>query len=185
MKNKKKLLQTGLLVVALTAFGGLAYVLPAAADPTQIQVTIEQDSPIITSVSPDSGPTEGGTEITITGDNFNNDINVIVGGRYCTNIVVISKTKLTCKTPAHDAGLVDITVITNVGSATLTGAFTYIAPILPPPLPPNTGLFRIGDKLVTSHEVIIVGILAVMVAMALILGLRHSHKSSKSSQKSR
>ena|GEM_PF-3674211 len=53
---------------------------------------------------------------------------VTVGGQPCTNVNVISDTQLTCTTPAHAPGTVDIQVITGAGTTTFANSFTYANP---------------------------------------------------------
>ncbi|MDR2064007.1 MAG: IPT/TIG domain-containing protein [Candidatus Nomurabacteria bacterium] len=89
--------------------------------------------PTITTVSPDSGSTAGGTPVTISGTNFiaNNTTSVsrvTVGGQNCTSLVVISATEITCTTPAGTAGLADVTVYSLGGNAVLAGSFLYAPP---------------------------------------------------------
>lgn len=97
----------------------------------------------VTAVNPSSGPTAGGTVISISGVNFNAGSTVTVGGNGCINVTVISTTTITCATPAHAAGVVDVTVNRRVsGSATATGAFTYTSS--PPPPPPSPTITRIA-----------------------------------------
>jgi uncharacterized delta-60 repeat protein len=95
-------------------------------------------APTITSVSPNSGPTAGGTTITITGTNFYAGISVEIGEVICTNISVISSTSLTCRTPSYlTATSVGVYVEnTDGGSATRSGVFTYLVTAPPPPPPP-------------------------------------------------
>ena len=84
-------------------------------------------TPTIESVTPSTGPTSGGTLITITGTNFTAGATVTVGGASATNVVVVNATTITAETPAHAAGTVDVTVtITGAGTATRTGAFEYL-----------------------------------------------------------
>ena len=87
-------------------------------------------NPTITTVSPSSGSTAGGTSITITGTGFAAGATVSVGGNACTSVVVVSATSITCTTPAGSAGAKDV-VVTNsdTGAATSTGGFTYVTPI--------------------------------------------------------
>lgn len=82
--------------------------------------------PTITSVSPTSGSTAGGTAITITGTGFVAGATVSVGGAACTGVTVVSATSITCSTPARSAGAKDV-VVTNAdtGAGLLAGAFTY------------------------------------------------------------
>ena len=84
---------------------------------------------IVSSISPSTGPTVGGTLITITGTNFETGAAVTVGGNACATPVVASANSITCTTPAGSAGAKDV-VVTNLDSATNTfsGGFTYLAP---------------------------------------------------------
>ncbi|MFM8305456.1 MAG: IPT/TIG domain-containing protein [Actinomycetota bacterium] len=83
----------------------------------------------ITLVSPSSGPTGGGTSITIDGSGFVSGATVRVGTSACTNVVFVDSTRITCDTPAGTTGVADVTVTNpDTLSATATGAFTYVAP---------------------------------------------------------
>ena len=81
-------------------------------------------------ISPNSGPTTGGTSVTITGTNLATTTGVVFGG---TPVPVVSTTAttVTAVTPLHALGTVDVTVNTPSGNSTLAGAFTFT----PPPLP--------------------------------------------------
>ena len=82
----------------------------------------------ITSVSPTSGSTLGGTSVTITGTSFTTGqapFAVTFGGVSATNVTRVDNTHLTCTTPAHAAGTVDVIVQDKNGTATLTNGFTY------------------------------------------------------------
>ena len=50
---------------------------------------------------------------------------VTFGGLGASNVVIVDATTITCDTPAHSAGPVDVTVTNSNGSATLPGGFTY------------------------------------------------------------
>src|SRR6185503_380715 len=92
-------------------------------------------APTLTAVSPTSGPTAGGTTITLTGTNFVSGATVRVGGTAATNVTFVSATQLTARTPAGTAGARDVQVTNPDGqSATRTGAFTYTAPSTVPTL---------------------------------------------------
>ena len=82
--------------------------------------------PAVTSVSPSSGPSAGGTVVTITGANFSGASAVKFGGASAIWFSVQSATSILAKSPA-DAGVVDVTVTTADGTSA-TGAvdlFTY------------------------------------------------------------
>lgn len=84
--------------------------------------------PTVTSCTPDSGSTAGGTPVTIAGQYFTGATGVTFGGDAATSVSVVSDTEITCVTPAHAAGAVDVVVTTSAGSGTLTNGFTYINP---------------------------------------------------------
>lgn len=63
----------------------------------------------------------------ITGSGFQVGATVTFGGSAATAIVVASATSITCLTPAHAAGAVDVKVTNpDGGSATLTNGFLYL-----------------------------------------------------------
>ena len=66
--------------------------------------------PTVTSVSPNTGLTAGGTTVTITGTNFATGAMVNFGTTAATNVVVVSGTIITASTPAGTAGAVTVTV---------------------------------------------------------------------------
>lgn len=85
--------------------------------------------PTVTGISPTSGPTVGGTSVTITGTNLTDATSVTIGGAAATGITVISATSITATTPAGTAGAKDVVVTTTFGgTGTGTGLFTYTPP---------------------------------------------------------
>ena len=70
---------------------------------TSYSWTINIPSPTVSSVSPNSGSTAGGTAVTITGTNFAAGATVTFGGTAATNVVVVSGTQITATTPAGSA----------------------------------------------------------------------------------
>lgn len=69
---------------------------------SEAEVTILNDDMLsVTAVSPTSGPSSGGTSVTITGTRFANGIEVHFGeGAHATDIVVVDDAHLTATTPA-------------------------------------------------------------------------------------
>ena len=95
----------------------VSYTVPGTPAPT---------SPTLTSVSPASGPTSGGTTITLTGTNFVSGATVRVGGAAATSITFASSTEITARTPAGTAGAQDVLITNPNGrAATRVAAFTY------------------------------------------------------------
>jgi chitodextrinase len=83
----------------------------------------------VNSVSPTSGPTAGGTNVTISGSLFEAGDTVTIGGVAATNVAFVNSSTLTASTPSHAAGTVDVVVKhANGQTATKTGGFTYNAP---------------------------------------------------------
>ncbi len=84
-------------------------------------------APTLSTVSPTSGSTGGGTLLTVNGNNLDCASSVKFGG---TNATILSRThnKITLSTPAHGAGVVNVQVTTPSGTATKTSAFTYTGP---------------------------------------------------------
>ena len=85
--------------------------------------------PTFTSIAPPSGPTAGGTPVTITGSNFvaGGSFGVTIGGANAAGVYV-NPTTITATTPAHAAGAVNVVITNNDGqSITGTNAYTYTA----------------------------------------------------------
>jgi hypothetical protein len=90
--------------------------------------------PTVTGISPASGPTTGGTAITLSGTNFAAGATVTIGGATATGVTVTSSTSLQAVTPAGSAGQAAVRVTVSGQSATYAGYFTYVtAGPNPPP----------------------------------------------------
>jgi hypothetical protein len=83
--------------------------------------------PTITSISPTSGSTAGGTTVTINGTNFTGATLVGFGSVAATSFTVISSTQIKAVSPAQAASSHNIAVFTPAGvSAAVAGdVFTY------------------------------------------------------------
>ena len=80
----------------------------------------------VTSISPTSGRTTGGTKVTITGSGFQSGAAVSFGGSAATNVKAVSTTSVTATTPPHAAGTVSVTVTNPNGqTATLVNGYTF------------------------------------------------------------
>jgi hypothetical protein len=116
------------------------------------QVTVDDAftylAPSIGTVSPVSGPTGGGTEITITGGNFGGTSRIKLGGVGCSDMV-ITVAQITCKTPAHTAGVVDVTFSDGIYELTAGDDFSYMAPVISS-VNPNYGLANGGTEITIS-----------------------------------
>jgi IPT/TIG domain len=94
-------------------------------------------TPAVTSISPVTGPTAGGTSVTITGTGFVGTNSVKFGSTNATSYTINSATSITAVAPAGSAGSTDIRVATATGTSANTAAddFTYI-PHRPSPRSP-------------------------------------------------
>src|SRR2546423_6470255 len=100
-------LKAGALVIFLTLpseNGGGTAILDGevAAAPTTVTIT---------QIAPASGPTAGGTSVTLSGANFRADCALFFGGIPATNVVFVSAANMTAATPAHVAGAVEVTAM--------------------------------------------------------------------------
>jgi hypothetical protein len=103
--------------------------------------------PRLTGISATSGPTSGGTSITITGTGFTGVTAVNFGSTAAGSFTVTSGTSITAVSPAVPAGTVDVTV-TNGGGSSATSApdqFVFIAPPTITGVSPNSGPLAGGN----------------------------------------
>jgi hypothetical protein len=129
-----------------TAAPGAYPIIPTLVSPnnlqTNYQVTLVNGTltvtaaapPTVVSVAPNSGPTNGGTRVTILGAGFENSVTVNFGAVPANSVEVINSTNLTAVTPPSAPVTVNV-VLTNADgqSTTLTNGFTYVAPSGTPP----------------------------------------------------
>jgi IPT/TIG domain/FG-GAP repeat len=100
--------------------------------------------PTVRHITPTSGPTAGGTGVTIEGTGFLPGAKVAIGSE-ATSVNVISESKITAVTSATAAGPAEVVVSDGYGTSTAGPAFTYEAPptettptsSTASPLPPN------------------------------------------------
>jgi hypothetical protein len=83
--------------------------------------------PAVTGVSPTSGPTAGGTTVTVTGSGFTGATKVVFGTVAATSYSVVSDSQITAVSPAQAAATHNIYVTTSVGTSVPVAAdqFTY------------------------------------------------------------
>jgi hypothetical protein len=87
--------------------------------------------PTLVSLTPSAGSSEGGSWVVLEGTEIRDVVSVTVGGVASTEFGVISDTQLLVIVPAGLIGVVDIVLTTEGGTATLSKAFSYVAPISP------------------------------------------------------
>jgi len=115
--------------LGISTYPGAAATAPNMAE---FFTTTPNTAPIISSLSPTSGPAGGGTTVTISGTGFATGATVTFGGTAATNVNVVGSTTITAVTPAHASGAVNV-VVTNPGgqNATSTNGYTYAATAAP------------------------------------------------------
>jgi hypothetical protein len=116
---------SGTVDVTVTTAGG-----PSATSPAD-QFTYFVPVPVVTSISPSTGPTAGGTIVTITGSNFVIGAATIKFGAIAgTSATCSSTTQCTATSPAG-SGTVDVKVTTAGGTSATSAAdqFTYLVPV--------------------------------------------------------
>lgn len=106
----------GRLLLGAVLFAGVLLVAGAAA--------AWAAAPTISSLSPTSGPSAGGTSVTITGSGLTGTTSVTFGGTEATAFTIDNDTQISATTPAGTAGTVDVVVTNPEGTA--TGSFTYV-----------------------------------------------------------
>lgn len=113
-------------------------VTPSGNIDTGFSFVMAPPAPKITSVSPSSGPTTGGTKIVVLGSGFSFLTNVAVGGPVQSD-VAISDSEIDIVTAPHAPGKVELAITTLGGTA--LDSFTYVAP----PVAANAALLTISS----------------------------------------
>jgi hypothetical protein len=87
-------------------------------------------SPAVDAISPTMGSTAGATTVTLTGCGFTGATSVHFGATASTNFTFNSDTKITATSPAHAAGVVNVSVTTPLGTSSSQpgNQFSYLAP---------------------------------------------------------
>jgi IPT/TIG domain/Pectate lyase superfamily protein/Putative Ig domain len=127
---------TGAIEGTPTAVGAFSFITrvqdsKARAVSTGLSINISSASaPAISVVLPNSGPTEGGTSVMISGQNFQPGATVQFGNLQATSIQVKNSIQIQAVAPAKAAGVVNVTVHNpDAQIATAANAFTFTAPI--------------------------------------------------------
>ena len=113
----------GVVDVTVTTAGG------TSATSANDHFTYNVFPPTVTSISPSSGTTSGGTTVTINGTNLLGSTTVMFGSVAATSFTVVSTSQITAVTPPELSGVVNVTVTSAQGTSTITAAdqYTYVA----------------------------------------------------------
>ena len=101
---------------------------PGGSNAANSLYTYVTPAPTVASVTPPSGSTLGGTNVTITGTNFTGTTGVTIGGNAATGVTVVNPSTITAITPAGNAGTASVVVTTSGGSNAANSLFSYVAP---------------------------------------------------------
>lgn len=95
-----------------------------------VTVTYVVPIPAVTGISPNQGPSSGGTTVEIVGSGFVSGDSVIFGAGNPGSILTSSPTSMEVTSPAHVAGTVDVQVVGTGGASSTSSAdeFTYVSP---------------------------------------------------------
>ncbi len=105
-------------------------------------------APTITALSPNEGSTNGGTTVTIIGNNFTPTTTTAKFGSTAATVTFINNTEIKATAPAGSAGVVDVVVTTLGGDSAVSAAskYTYIAPPTISNITPDGGIPGGGTK---------------------------------------
>jgi hypothetical protein len=99
--------------------------------------------PTVTGISPNTGPSSGGTPVTISGTAFAQGAEVFIGG-LSAPVASVSSTSIAATTPVHGAGMSDIVVVNpDLQVGTLRRGFVYTG-LAPVTTVPNYGMGVLG-----------------------------------------
>ena len=143
--NSDHLTATYSCLAAPTSPPGDYPIVPSLVDPdnrlSNYQVTLINGTltvtpaapPIITAITPNNGPTNGDTSVTILGAGFESGATVNFGTSPALSVKVLNSTNITAVTPPSGPGAVDVGVTNADGqTVTLTNGFVYL--IVGPPV---------------------------------------------------
>jgi hypothetical protein len=117
-----------------------------ATDPSGNTSEFSQRLPF--TITPSSGPSAGGTAVTIAGTDFEDGATVTIGGQPATGVVVASFSQITATSPLLAAGLLSDVVVTNSEGTTGTLEKGWVSDFLD--VPPAQQFYSFVTKLVTS-----------------------------------
>jgi hypothetical protein len=120
-------------VTTTAALGsGYGYTWAAVSSDVAPGTPIPPAAPVVSGLSPSSGPISGATPVTIAGSGFTG-ATAVTFGSVLAQFTVSSDTAISTTSPAEAAGTVDVTVTTANGTSQVVAAdkFSYTAPQQP------------------------------------------------------
>jgi IPT/TIG domain len=140
---------TGIVDVSVTTPGGTS---PTTGADGYTYVSAAS-LPVVTSISPRSGPGAGGTLVTITGTGLTDATGVFFGSA-SASFFNKGPTELQAVAPPHTAGQFDVTVQNASGTSPLVGPdrYTYLLPVITS-VTPDTGFEAGGTHIkIIGHD---------------------------------
>ena len=117
----------GTVYVTVTTPGGTS----TASSVAEFNYTVV---PVVSALSPSSGPASGGTTVTITGTGFVTGLSVDFGNDSAKGVSLIGSTSVTATSPEGSVGTVAVTVVTVGGTSATSPAADFTYTPAPPPL---------------------------------------------------
>jgi len=116
-------------VVVINEDGGSASSDECTPKPIYIMFIKGETGPAIDSITPDHGPSTGGTTVKIEGQDFREGLQVYFGGITVSedNVNVVDYKTIIVTTPPHDPGKVEVRVENPDGELSNSGNFTYLS----------------------------------------------------------
>ena len=107
--------------------------------------------PVITGITPQTGPIAGGTPVTISGSGFAPGAQVLIGGSAAGGVEVLDPATITATTPHGIAGGADVTVVdVDTQQNTVQGGYVYDFADVPPKAPFHDEIVRMASAGVTN-----------------------------------
>jgi len=105
--------------------------------------SIKSSFPVISELTPQEGPTEGGFQITVKGEHFSEVKKIIFGQKEINDFQIVDDQTIIFTAPSHSAGKVDITLVNNnKEKGSLTNAFNFISATTPEKKYPDGSLLK-------------------------------------------
>jgi hypothetical protein len=105
--------------------GKSAPLLNAADGELLFNADVDLAPPVVSGLSPASGPETGGQAVTISGDHLTGASAVSFGDKAATSVSVISNTRVAVVTPASVSGDVNVTVTTPAGRSAASARYRF------------------------------------------------------------
>lgn len=112
---------------AVTVAALVSLLLAAACGGNSTAPTPPSTGPVVSSITPNSGPSIGGTAVTINGQRFDATATVTIGGVEARNVTLVSANSLTAVTGSRNIGVADVAVTVGGQRGVLPNGFTYTA----------------------------------------------------------